>query len=76
MNRLKFVSKKVKMRRSMKRKNQSSTATLQALLYVLTDSSGLRQSQHILIKSVKICSQRKQKKQTPSDPFPRETETN
>lgn len=50
------------MPRNIKRKSQPATATTQALLCILTYFCDLRQSQHILIKSVKTHSQGKEKK--------------
>lgn len=52
----KFVSLQVKTPWSIKAESQPVSAILQALLWVLTYYCDSMQPQHILIKSVKICS--------------------
>lgn len=69
--RFKFVSLQVKMPKNIKPEGQPRSTTLRALLRILTYSCDLRQSQYILIRSVKTCSQGMEKV---SDPFPREAE--
>lgn len=66
------------MPRHIKLKSQTATTTFQALLYILTYCRDLGQSQHTLIKNVKMFSREEKKKgrKKKSEPFPKEAETN
>lgn len=59
-----LFSLQVKTPRNIKQEGQPTSTILWGLLWLLTYSCDLRQSQHILIKSVKTCSQGRKKCQT------------